>query len=222
MVADDERQPPRTVPLPWLVALYVAALAVNVYAFWVLPSGSMLERFSFSLQLIGIYNLALTFLSQTDLFRALPSWLEEMTSADLRDFSAGTFRILGVFASLASLAVRGFPPPLVTGRLPLLLQVFVVFALGLTFAILAVVLFVLLVPFLLLGIAPVAYIGYVLVGVLLDAVSSAPGDIELSSGEGSVSLKGTVRAHQVQLRTLLVGVPTTAIGVATAGYALLT
>ena len=98
----------------------------------------------------------------------------------------------------------------------------VLVTLGLTFAILAVVIFVLVVVFLLLGIAPVAYMGYVLVGVLLDAISSAPEDIQLSSAEGSLSLKGAVRPHHVQLRTLLVGVPATALGVATAGYALLT
>lgn len=222
MAAADEGQPKGTLPLHWLVALYIAALAANIYVFWVLPSGSMLDRLAFSLQLIGIYNLALTFLSQTDLFKAFPTWLEEMTSPNLRDFSAATFRTLAVLASLSSLAVRGFPPPLVTGRLPLLLQALVLVTLGLTFAILNVVLFVLVVLLLLLGIAPVAYIGYVLVGVLLDAVSSAPGDIQLSSVEGSLSLKETVRAHQVQLRTLLVGVPATALGVATAGYALLT
>jgi len=221
MVA-DEGQPQDTLPLHWLVALYVAALAVNVYVFWVLPSASMLERLAFSLQLIGIYNLALTFLGQTDLFKAFPSWLEEMTSANLRDFSAATFRTLTVIASLSSLAVRGFPPPLVTGRLPLLLQVLVLVTLGLTFAILAVVLFVLVLVLLLFGIAPVAYIGYVLVGVLLDAISIASEDIQLSSAEGSLSLKGAVRAHHVQLRTLLIGVPATALGVATAGYALLT
>jgi hypothetical protein len=222
MVAADEGQPKGTLPLYWVVALYVAALAVNVYVFWVLPSGSVLERLAFSLQLIGIYNLALTFLSQTDLFKTFPTWLEEMTSASLRDFSAATFRTVAVIASLSSLAVRGFPPPLVTGRLPLLLQALVLVTLGLTFALLNVVLFVLVGLFFLFGISPIAYIGYVLVGVLLDAISNAPDDVQLSSGEGSLSLKRTFRTHQVQLRTLFVGLPATALGVATAGYALLT
>jgi hypothetical protein len=221
MAAADD-QPKGTLPLHWLVALYVAALAVNVYVFWVLPSASTLERLAFSLQLIGIYNLGLTFLGQTNLLKTFPSWLEGMTSANLSDFSGATFRTVAVFAFLSSLAVQGFPPPRVTGRLPLLLRALVLMTLGLVFVILVPILFVAVAVFLLLGIAPVAYIGYVLVGVLLDAISSAPNDFQLSSPEGSIGLKATVRAHHVQLRTLLVGVPATALGVATAGYALLT
>ena len=221
-MAAAENPPKGTLPLHWLVALYVAALAVNIYVFWVVPSASLLERLAFSLQLIGIYNLALTFLGQTDLLKTFPSWLEQMTSANLRDFSAATYRTVGVIALISSLAVRGFPPPRVTGRLPLLLRVLVLVTLGPTFVILVVVVFVLVVVFLLLGIAPVAYIGYVFVGVLLDAISSAPEELHLASAEGALGLKAAVRAHHVQLRTLLVGVPATALGGATAGYALLT
>jgi hypothetical protein len=222
MAAAEDGQPRGTLPLYWLVALYLAALAANLYVFWVLPAGSLLDRLAFALELIAIYNLALTLLSSTDLFKTFPTWLEEMTSANLRDFGAGTMRTLGVMAALSSLAVRGFPPPLVTQRLPLMLQVLAAVTLGLTFAILDVVLFMLVVVVFLLGIAPIAYIGYVLVDVVLDAISSAPNEIQLSSTEGSLGLKGTVRMHRVQLRTFLVGVPAAALGVATQAYALLT
>jgi hypothetical protein len=222
MVAADEDPPERTLPLYWLVALYLAALAVNVYVFWVLPTASLLERLAFALALIGIYNLALSFLRATDFSKTFSSWLDQMTSADLRDFAAATMRTLAVVASLASLAVRGFPPPLVMRRLPLVLQVLAVVVLGLTFAILNVVLFLLVVVVFVLGIAPIAYIGYVLVDVYLDAVSNSPNEIQLSSVEGSLGLKETVRRHRVDLRTLLVGVPAIALGVATQGYALLT
>jgi hypothetical protein len=221
-MAADETHRRGTLPLYALVALYLAALTTNVCVFWVLPSGSTLERLAFSLQLLGVYNLALTFLATTDLFKTFPTWLDEMTSANLRDFSAAVLRTLAVIASLSSLAIRGFPPPLVTRRLPLLLQVLVVVTLGLLFVIVDIVLFVLVAVVLVLGIAPIAYIGYVLVGVLLDSISTAPADVSLSSANGSLSLQGSVRAHEAQLRTLLVGLPATALGVATAGYALFT
>ena len=220
MAAADD-QPKGTLPLHWVVARFVAALAVNVYVFWVLPSASIVDRLAFSLQLVGLYNLGLAFLAETELLKTFPSWLEGMTSANLRDFSAATLRTVGVIALLSSLAVRGFPPPVI-GRLPFVLRVLLLMTLGLTFVLLVPILFVAVAVLLLIGIAPVAYIGYVLVGVLLDTISNAPDEIQLSSLEGSVSLRAAVEAKHVQLRTLLVGVPTTAIGAATAGYALLT
>ena len=221
-MAVEGDQPQRTLPLVWLVALYLAALAGNVYVFWILPGGSLLERLAFSLELIGIYNLALTFLRATDFSKTFSTWLDDMTSPNLREFAAATLRTLAVVASLSSLAVRGFPPPLVMGRLPLLLQVLAVVILGLTFAVLNVVLFALVVVVFVLGIAPIAYIGYVFVDVFLDAVTNAPGEVELSSVEGSLGLKATVERHRVELRTLLVGVPAIALGVTTQAYALLT
>jgi hypothetical protein len=181
----------------------------------------MLERLAFSLELIGIYNLAINFLSGSDFFKTFPSWQKDMTSADLRSFSAATLRTLGIFASISSLAVRGFPPPMITGRLPLLLQVLAVVVLGLTFAIVCLVLLPVVVLVVVVGIAPIAYIGYVLVDALLDAVVSSPADMKLWSAEGSLSLKDTVEAHQVELRPLLVGVPAVALGLVTGGYALL-
>ena len=92
---------------------------------------------------------------------------------------------------------------------------------GLTFAILDVVLFALVVVVFLLGIAPIAYIGDVLVDIVLDAISNAPNEIHLSSVEGSLGRKGAVKLHRVQLRTFLVGAPAAAPGVATQAYALL-
>jgi hypothetical protein len=219
MVAAHDDQPRGDFPLVWLVAFYLAALAANLYVFWILPSASVLERLAFSLQLIGVYNLALTFLSQADVSKGFSDWLGDTTSADLRSFLAGALRILSIFALLSSLTVRGFPPPLVTRRLPLLLQVLVVLTFGLGFALFVVVFFALAVPLFLIGIVPLAYIGYVLVDILLDAVSNAAND---RLGPEEVAVKVTVLTHQAQLRTALVGVPATALGVATAGIALLT
>jgi hypothetical protein len=70
-------------------------------------------------------------------------------------------------------------------------------------------------------IAPLAYIGYLLASIFLGAIENAPDDFPISSEEGQLTLKGAIRDHRVQLRTLVVGVPATVVGIGTTAYSFL-
>jgi hypothetical protein len=199
----------------WIVLAYFVLLALNVWLLWFLPAAPATEKASFVLTLVGFYSLALNFSSNSGLTQAFPDWLEGMTSSNLRDFAAGAFRMTAVAFLLGSLFVRGFPPPLLS-RLS-----FVGVLVALPLALAALVALVVVSAAYLVVIVPVAYIAYLFAAIVLDAVENAPEDFVVSSGDESITMQGTVREHRAQLRTLVVGVPATVLGIGTTAYSLL-
>jgi hypothetical protein len=200
----------RIVPTHWLVLAYFLLLALNVWLLWFLPTAPPIEKVSFMLAIVGIYNFALNFLSATGLFKADPSWLDEMTSPSLLDFVAGAFRLTGLAYLTLSLFIRGFPPPTLPRLRFFLLLITIPLALGmlLTAALVTAAYLVVIVP--------VAYIGYLLASVFLDAIENAPDDFAISSEEGLLTMKEALRDHRAQLRTLVVGLPATVVGIGAA------
>jgi hypothetical protein len=206
--------PDRTWPIRWIVLVYVLLLALNVWLLWFLPDAPASEKASFVLTLVGFYSLALNFSKGSGLVQSFPSWLEDMTSPSLRDFAAGSFRVLSVVFAMASLFVRGFPPPILSplgilGALAALPLAFVVVAVTFVtgFAYLIVI-------------VPLAYVAYLLASLVVDAVESAPGEVSLDSDEGHLAVKGAVRNHKAELKTLVVGVPATVLGIGTTAWSL--
>lgn len=213
-MVEDNRSPGggRTVATRWVVLVYLLLLALNVWLLWFLPEVPTREKVSFVLTLVGFYSLALNFSNGSGLTAAFPSWLADMTSPNLREFAASSFKVLSVAFLMASLFVRGFPPP-VLSRLS-----FVGVLLALPLALVAVVALFVVAAAYLVVIVPLAYIAYLLASIFLDAIENAPGDFLLSSEEGQLTMKGAVREHRAQLKTLVVGVPSTVLGIGTTAY----
>ena len=204
-----------TVATRWVVLAFLVLLALNVWLLWFVPDAPATEKASFALTLVGFYSLALNFSTDSGLAKAFPGWLSELTSPNLREFVAASFRVMAVVFFMASLFVRGFPPPMLSRlgllgaflALPLALAVVVaIFAAGAAY---------------LVVIVPLAYLAYLLASILLDSIENAPEDVALSSEEGSVTMRGAVSQHRVQLRTLVVGVPATVLGIGTTAYSFL-
>ena len=161
-----DRRPEPKLPLHWILLAYFALLGLNVWLLWFLPDASALEKVSFVLSIVGVYSLALNFSSGSNVS---PESLDDLTSPSLRGFAAGSFRVVAVMFLLASLFVRGFPPPsprwirvlLILLAIPLVPATFVIA-------------FVLAAAYLVV-IAPTAYIAYLFAGTVLDGVENAPG-----------------------------------------------
>lgn len=202
----------RPVAMHWLVLAYLSLLALNVWLLWLLPTAPPIEKVSFMLAIVGVYSLALNFSSETGLFKAFPSWLDEMTSPSLRDFAASSFRVTSITYLFGSLFVRGFPPP-VLSRVR-----FFVLPLALPLALGTLVTAFMVTAAYLVVVAPLAYIGYLLAAIFLDAIENAPGDFVVSSEEGQLAMKTAVQDHRVQLRTLVVGLPATVMGIGATAY----
>jgi hypothetical protein len=210
----DEGPEQKQLPMYWILLVYFLLLALNVWLLWFLPDASAIEKVSFVLSIVGIYSLALNFSSDTGLSKAFPDWLDDLTSPNLRAFAAGTFRVASVLFLFASLFVRGFPPPAsrwIRFFLILLAIPMVPATLVIAFTVAAAYLVV---------IAPAAYIGYLFAATVLNGVENAPDDVALVSGGRKVDLKQTVQDHRVQLRTLIVGLPATIVGIGTTAYTL--
>jgi hypothetical protein len=204
----------RLVAMHWLVLAYLVLLALNIWLLWVLPSAPPIEKVSFILAILGIYSLALSFSSETGLSKAFPNWLEQMTSPILRDFAAAAFRVTSMAFLLASLFIKGFPPPVLSrSRFPALL-------LALPLALGTVVTAAVVAAAYLVVIAPLAYSGYVLASIFLGAIENAPDDFVISSEDGQLTLGAAIRDHRVQLRTLAVGVPAAVVGIGASAYSL--
>ena len=196
----------------WVVLAFLVLLALNVWLLWFVPDATATEKASFALTLVGFYSLALNFSNNSGLAEAFPGWLSELTSPNLREFVAASFRVMSVVFLMASLFVRGFPPPMLS-RLGLLGALL---ALPLALAV-VVAIFVAGAAYLVV-IVPLAYLAYLLASILLDSIENAPEDVALSSEEGSVTMREAVSQHRVQLRTLVVGVPSTVLGIGTTAY----
>ena len=196
----------------WVVLAFLVLLALNVWLLWFVPDAPATEKASFALTLVGFYSLALNFSNNSGLAEAFPGWLSELTSPNLREFVAASFRVMSVVFLMASLFVRGFPPPMLS-RLGLLGAL-----LALPFALAVVVAIFVAGAAYLVVIVPLAYLAYLLASILLDSIENAPEDVALSSEEGSVTMREAVSQHRVQLRTLVVGVPSTVLGIGTTAY----
>ena len=215
MVDDKGTEGDDRVAMRWIVLAYLGLVALNVWLLWVLPNAATREKVAFVLALIGLYSLALNFSKGSGLTATFPSWLEDSTSPSLRSFAAGAFRTLSVLFLFGSQFVRGFPPPSVA---PLRLAG-TLLALPLALVV-VVVLFAVAADYLVV-IVPLAYIAYLFAGVFLDAAENAPNDVVLSSEEGVVTVKTMIAEHHAELRTLVVGVPSTVLGIGTTAFTFL-
>jgi hypothetical protein len=210
----EDGRSPKTVATRWIVLVFFVLLALNVWLLWLVPDAPETEKASFVLTLVGFYSLALNFSNNSGLAQAFPSWLPGLTSPNLREFSAHSFYVSSAAFSIASLFVRGFPPPMLS-RLG-----FFGVLLALPLALVVVVVAFVAAAAYLVVIVPLAYLAYLLASILLASVENAPTDAALSSEEGSLTIKGAVREHRVQLKTLVVGIPSTVFGIGTTAYTL--
>src|SRR5205085_4879603 len=158
----------------------------------------------------------LGFLGQTNLFKVFPRFLERLTSPSLREFVAAYAMAVSVCSGLASVFIHGFPPPRIMRRglvlaalLPVLLPLWVL---------IAVVFFTSMI-FYTIVVAPIAYLAFLTASIPLESIEHSDEDwvlrIRFPNGEpATTTLKLVIKDHQVQLRTLLVGLPALTISFA--------
>ncbi len=209
-MVDGNRSPGGIWATQWMALAYVLLLAVNVWLLWFLPEAPPSEKVSFVLALIGLYSLALNFSSGSGLTETFPGWLDQATSPSVRDFTASAFRVTGLAFFSAGLFIRGFPPPM----LARLRFVAVVLAIPLWLVVVVVTL-VVSVAYLVV-VVPLAYAAYLFASIALDAIESAPADSD--DAQVARPIQEAVSAHRAQLRTLVVGVPATVLGIGTTAY----
>jgi hypothetical protein len=183
------------------IVIYVGLLAINVYFLMVKPAASWDRKIGLLLGILGVYTFAFAFLSQTDVFKQLPSLDENLTSPNLFDFASANFVAIGsLFLALSAglrqrrelqarkLMDRTANPLLLlfAGLLALLEAIarslFTLLRFVLTFA---------FVGFYLVVVAPIAYTAYFVVSIFVrDLITEA-----------------VAHRHGATIRNLLVAIP---------------
>jgi len=183
-----------------IVAVAALVLAGDV---WLLrrTGGSALDQVSFALRILGLYAIVLGLLKTSSALAAFGGVLDEMTSPRLFSFVAGNFLALGILFEGISIGLRGPRAPGPGARLA---------AFGTFLLVPAALLLLAFTAFHLLVIMPLAYVGFLLAGSIVQAIASAPGDVRLSV-EGpspqTISLRAALTQDPVAARSYLVGIP---------------
>lgn len=179
----------------------VLAVAVLVLAgdVWLVrrAGGSAIGQLTFALRILGLYGIVVGFLKSSGKLARFGGLLDEMTSPNFFRFVAGNAFAFGIAFEGMGLGLRG---PRDT-RLASLGQLLLVPA--------ALVL-VAFAAFHFLVVMPLAYLAYLAAGAVVQAIASAPGDVqltELGPGPQAISIRAALSEDPVAARSYLVGVP---------------
>ncbi len=184
-------------------AILVIAAVVLAGDVWLVRwrGGRALDQIAFALRILGLYGIVVGFLKSSSALARFGEVLEEMTSPNFFEFAAGNGRALAMLFGGVSI---GFGRPMTPGpraRLAVLGQVLLVPASLFLVAYSA---------FHLLVIMPLAYVGYLAAGAIVQAIASSSTDIGLSTSgppPQTVSLRKVVAEDAVAFRSYMVGVP---------------
>ena len=190
----------RTAQRAMIFALAALVLAGDV---WLLrrTGGSSLDQIAFALRILGLYTIVLGFLKTSRALAGFGGVLDEMTSPNLISFAAGNFLALGILFEGIGIGLKGTRAPGPAARLA---------ALGRLLLVPAALLLLAFTAFHLLVIMPLAYVGYLLAGAIVQAIASAPTDARLSVAGPSpqaISLRAALTEDPAAARSYLVGVP---------------
>lgn len=181
------------------IAFEIAALILWVPGMWN-------ERLSAFLAIIGMYGLAIAFISRSKGFKAMRNVMEDLTSSNIFRYMRGNCLFLSFLSFLIGDAlspgkVPGYPLWHFPIAVPLL---FLVFLLFFPYA-----------AFHLLVIAALAYIPMVLVSVFVDEFVYAGTEAVLKfrseSEYETVWISGMVRGNPAAVKGLLLGIPALSI-----------
>ncbi len=187
----------------WRAVVLASAAVVLAADVWLIrrTGGRVLDQVAFALRILGLYTIILGFLKSSSALARFGDVLEEMTSPNFFDFAAGNSRALAILFGGVSI---GFGGPITPGPRARLA------AFGQVLLVPASLLLVAFTAFHLLVIMPLAYVGYLAAGAIVQAIASSPTDIRLSTSgppPQAVSLRAAMTEDPVAARSYLVGVP---------------
>ena len=197
-----------------VVLAYLALLAFDLWLLLVYRDAAWEVEVGFVLQILGLYTFAFGLITRTDLAKRFGSLTADLTSPNLFRFAAGNMVLLAIATSAYSVALnprkRADAHP--TG--PFGTTAYVVASLLLTTVVLLV--FLVWVVVYLVVIAPLAYLGYVVVSFPLAEIEGSGSDIAIdvqdASGEvEGVTMRELVSSNRVELRNFLIAIPSLAL-----------
>ncbi len=193
---------PKRAALSQVLVLAVAAL-VLAGDVWLVRrvGGSAVGQLTFALRILGLYAIVLGFLKSSGTLARFGGMLDDMTSPNFFLFVAGNAFAFGIAFEGIGIGLRGSRAPGPGARLA---------ALGQLLLVPAALLLVAFAAFHFLVIMPLAYIGYLAAGAIVQAIASAPGDAQITV-EGpspqALSVRAALSQDPVAARSYLVGVP---------------
>lgn len=178
------------------VLVYVALLALILWLLAIRPRRPVKDKIAGLLQLLAVYTLVLGFLSSAGVFDTFNTLQEDLTSRDPVEFLAANLQAIAILFSGMSVALD---PGTASSTAMFLLGIPILLATAVILFVYAVIHFVVVVP--------IAYFGYLLTSIPIDAILNASTDVEIASGGGVIRIKHLVQQNEAAIRNFAVALP---------------
>lgn len=186
----------RTLAYVLTVLFYLAAIAYVVWLLRIRLRHQVKDLLSGALQLVALYTLILGFLSTAGVFGPF-DWLQRgLTSQDPLRFLAANFHAFALLFGGLGVALN---PHTASSPAVFLLGLPVLLAGALLLFAYAIIHFLVVVP--------IAYFGYLLTSVPVDAILNSAGDVQFAAGGRAIQIKELVRQNEVAIRNFMVALP---------------
>jgi hypothetical protein len=193
------------------IVFFAGVIALDVWLLSTHVRGSVIDRISFALGIVGLYSIVLGFVQRSKELKGFGGFVEGMTSANLLEFVATNLQVLGLLLlTIAPAAGSGSKRTAEHNRL--------LGALGGVLFLIVPFVVVAYVVFHVLVIMPLAYVAYLLAEAAVDRLASAPTDTlafaTAASGIQSIRLSDVILSDRVASKSYLVGLPATFLALA--------
>lgn len=181
-----------------LVFMYGCSLALSIWFFLVRSRGKISDRLAVFLQIVAGYTMLLGLFSTAGVLDSLVGLERDLTSSNPLKFLRGN---LVAFAALFSAVAVGLDPSTGASAARFLTTVPVLLGLLVLLAVYAVFHFLVVVP--------IAYLGYVITGIPIDAILRAQpsADVTVTFGVSELRIKTLVEQNELPLRNFAVALP---------------
>lgn len=182
-----------------LTLVWLALLALEIAAIFFWTPVTWKDGLTAVLAIVGVYGLSIGFIARSKTLKRLRPWLEELTSPNIVEHLTANLALIGMAASLVSVALS---PQKTLKTLGYLGQFLYLILVPLMFAYLLFHIFVVTV---------FSYLPVVWVSAIVIPIVNSSRDIELSLGTRgnkiTISLKSIVEDDPIAIKGFLIGVP---------------
>jgi hypothetical protein len=197
-----------------VVVVYLVLLAFDLWLLLVYRDAAWEVKVGFLFQVLGLYTFAFGLVTRTEIARRFAFLTGDLTSPNLFRFAAGNMVLLAIATSAYSVALNPRKRPDAQPSGAFGTTAYLVASLLLTTVVFLA--FVVWVIVYLVVIAPLAYLGYVVVSFPLREIEGSGSDIAIDvqggSGEAqSVTMRELVASSRVELRNFLIAIPSLAL-----------
>jgi hypothetical protein len=193
---------PKTLLYLTVVITYVLLLTFIVWLVGIRPRRPLRDRIAGLLQIVAAYAFTLGVLKAGGILEAFPDLSRGLTSNDLAVFLGSNFHAFGILFTALWVALS---PTTTSSAAAFLLRLPVLIGLSVILVAYGVLHFLVVVP--------VAYVGYLITSVPIDAILHSARDATIENGKYLLEIKRTVVTHEVELRNFAVAVPAFVLGV---------